>query len=725
MEKDKTKEKLIKELQEMRLENNSLKTLNIDNSKLKIAEEILLASEIRYRRLFESAKDGILILDAETGMINDANPYLIELLGYSKEQFIEKEIWKIGFFKDIIANHDKFLELQQKEYVRYDDLPLETADGRKINVEFVSNVYLSGKKNVIQCNIREITERKQMEIALRNSEILLHTIVQTIPDLFWLKDVNGVFLSCNTMFGRFFGASEAEIVGKTDHDFVNRELADSFRENDRRAIEAGKPTSNEEWVTFKDDGHSAYLDTIKTPMCDSNGKLIGVLGIGRDYTERKHAAEQLLKANIELDFQNKEKDKRAAELIEAKEKAEESDRLKSAFLANMSHEIRTPMNGILGFADLLKEPGLTGIEQQEYIKIIEKSGVRMLNIINNIVDISKIESGLMEVDIKESNINEQIEYIYNFFKPEVEAKGMQLFFKNTLPTKEAIILTDREKLYAIFTNLVKNSIKYSKNGYIEIGYEKKDKNIEFYVKDTGIGIPEDRKEAIFERFVQADISDKLAYQGAGLGLSITKAYVEMLGGKIWVENLEDSPSLGLPSESFDKTTGSIFYFTIPYNTKTLPESNGTNIILAEDESLQFNLEVSGLKILIVDDDDMSRMLISMIVKKFCKVILEAETGTKALEICRNNPDLDLIIMDVKMPEMDGYEATKQIRKFNSDVVIIIQTAFVLTGGKENAKVTGCNDYLSKPFTAATLISLINKYFNKSKIAIIDSLALNT
>jgi signal transduction histidine kinase len=239
-------------------------------------------------------------------------------------------------------------------------------------------------------------------------------------------------------------------------------------------------------------------------------------------------------------------------------KAEESDRLKSAFLANMSHEIRTPMNGILGFAELLSQPGLTGETQQNYIRIIEKSGTRMLNIINDIVNISKIEAGLMKVNWQESNINEQIEYIYTFFKPEVEGKGMQISFRNSLPSKESVISTDREKLYAILKNLVKNAIKYSKIGSIEFGYSLRRAHdnlsisleLEFFVKDTGIGIPKDRQDAIFERFIQADITDKNAYQGAGLGLSISKAYVEMLGGKIWVES--------------EPEVGSCFYFTLPY-----------------------------------------------------------------------------------------------------------------------------------------------------------------
>ena len=303
-------------------------------------------------------------------------------------------------------------------------------------------------------------------------------------------------------------------------------------------------------------------------------------------------------------------DKRKTEIAlkKALEKAKESDKLKSAFLANMSHEIRTPMNGILGFSELLKSPNLSGEKRHKYIEIIEKSGKRMLNIINDIVDISKIEAGLMKMDIKESNVNEQIEYIYTFFKPEVEAKGMQLFFKNILPAKEATIKTDREKLFAILTNLVKNAIKYTKEGSIEFGYvlkmrgesvdQSQNGELEFFVKDTGIGIPKDRQEAIFERFIQADISDEMAMQGAGLGLSITKAYVEMLGGKIWVESEEG--------------IGSTFYFTLPYNPEQ-KEKNSTKDVAVTGSSEN---HVKNLKILIAEDDENSEMLISINVSEF-------------------------------------------------------------------------------------------------------------
>jgi len=254
---------------------------------------------------------------------------------------------------------------------------------------------------------------------------------------------------------------------------------------------------------------------------------------------------------IKIFHKNLEKtvEERTRQLLQAKEKAEESDRLKSAFLANMSHEIRTPMNGILGFSELLKEPDLSSEEQQEYLSLIEKSGVRMLNIINDIVDISKIEAGLVQTNLTQLSINEVFHFISKFFANEVEQKGLVLQITNQLHDEEALITTDREKVYVILTNLVKNAIKFTAKGKIEIGCIKKNDCLEFFVCDTGIGILQHRQSAIFDRFVQSDLADKMAYQGAGLGLSIAKAYVEMLGGNIWVESAEG--------------VGSTFRFTLP------------------------------------------------------------------------------------------------------------------------------------------------------------------
>jgi signal transduction histidine kinase/ActR/RegA family two-component response regulator len=386
--------------------------------------------------------------------------------------------------------------------------------------------------------------------------------------------------------------------------------------------------------------------------------------------------------------------------ISQREKAQLTDKLKSAFLANMSHEIRTPMNGILGFAELLKQPNLTGEEQKEFIDIIEKSGVRMLNIINDIIDISKIESGLMNVDIKESNVNEQVEYIYNFFKPEADKKGITLSFSNALPSDESLIKTDPEKFYAILLNLVKNAIKYTEKGSIEFGYCKKTERqlpvLEFFVKDTGIGIPEDRQEAIFERFVQADITDKNAYQGAGLGLSISKAYIEMLGGRISVES---------------KTgRGTIFYFTLPYIFETVEKPANINVVPSDE----VKNEVRKLKMMIVEDDQASEILIIRGVKKFCREILKVNKGNSAVETCQNNPDIDLIFMDIQLPGMNGYEATKEIRKCNKDVVIIAQTAYALSGDREKSLEAGCNEYISKPINNTLLENMILEHFRENR-----------
>ncbi len=408
--------------------------------------------------------------------------------------------------------------------------------------------------------------------------------------------------------------------------------------------------------------------------------------------------EEITTQNVELEkYRNHLEqivEERTTELTMAKERAEESDRLKTAFLANMSHEIRTPMNGILGFAELLKEPLVTEQERLKYISIIDKSGERMLNTINDIIDISKIEAGLISVNATEININIQTEYIYTFFKPEADAKGIQLSFRNTLPSEEAYINTDGNKLNAILTNLVKNSIKYTDEGNIEFGYKLKtfdgSKYIEFYISDKGIGIPETRKNAIFDRFVQADIEDKKAFQGSGLGLSIAKSFVEILNGKIWLDSEEG--------------VGTTFYFTIPYLPLNMTNEDSKNTKTEESP------ENNKLKILIAEDEESAYQYLSIILKNTSKEILLAANGAEAVQISKDNPDIDLILMDIKMPILNGADATMEIRKFNKDVIIIAQTAYALFGDEEKALKSGCNAYIAKPVNKKALISMINKYF---------------
>ena len=224
--------------------------------------------------------------------------------------------------------------------------------------------------------------------------------------------------------------------------------------------------------------------------------------------------------------------------------------------------------------------------------------------------------------------------------------------------------------------------------------KKKADYLEFYVKDTGIGIPKDRQEAVFERFIQADITDKMARQGAGLGLSITKAYVEMLGGKIWVESEEG--------------IGSTFYFTLPYTIEIIGKNRNGDFKVTESKENH----VKNLKTLIAEDDEVSTLLISENVNKFSNEIITVRTGKEAVAACRKNPNIDLILMDVQMPEMNGHEATRQIRQFNNDVIIIAQTAYGLAGDREKCLEAGCNDYIKKPINKSKLESLIQKYFKQ-------------
>ncbi len=409
------------------------------------------------------------------------------------------------------------------------------------------------------------------------------------------------------------------------------------------------------------------------------------------YSENDKAILEIVSQQISISIERKRHEE---ELLKALEKAKESDRLKSAFIANMSHEIRTPMNGILGFSALLKSADLNSEKQQKYIKIIEKSGARLLTTIDDIMNISKIEAGLAKISLSEININNEIEELYAFFKLETENKGLQLLVVNSLQEDGSIVKTDKVKLHSILVNLIKNAIKYTKQGRVEFGCSKKGNQLEFYVKDTGIGIPLDRQPYVFDRFVQADIEDKAVFEGSGLGLAISKSYVDMLGGIIELESVEG--------------IGSTFSFTIPC------QAINKEIPVAKNElSNDFvELEISSLKILIVEDDVIAQLYLEELLTDVSKEILLADNGYKALDLCRENSDIDLILMDIRMPGINGYEVTKQIRQFNKEVIIIAQTAFALSGDREKALEAGCNDYISKPINKDYLVALTQKYFKK-------------
>jgi PAS domain S-box-containing protein len=383
----------------------------------------------------------------------------------------------------------------------------------------------------------EVAQTQKAEELLRQSSRRMTLILETAEEGIMGLDVKGKHTFINPMACQLLGYSTEELLGKHHHEYYHHSQKDGTPYPLKKCpiystFKTGRTHHSIE-VFWTKDGRHFPVELKCYPILEGN-TLYGAVVVFNDITERLKAEQQL---------------------IEAKNRAVKSDVLKSAFLANMSHEIRTPMNGILGFASILKYGDPTPEEQDKYVSIIEESGNRMLNIINDIIDLSKIEAGLMGVKLVESSINDQLQYIFTFFKPEASEKGINMALKNTLPANQDVILTDREKLFAILTNLVKNAIKFTLQGSIELACivsssheDGTPSELLFSVKDSGIGIPENKQKAVFDRFIQADVSHKLSSQGTGLGLSITKAYVELLGGKIWVESQVD--------------VGSTFFFTL-------------------------------------------------------------------------------------------------------------------------------------------------------------------
>jgi PAS domain S-box-containing protein len=446
-------------------------------------------------------------------------------LGYQSIEDLRKE-GVTSVYESTEDRNEILKKVQERGRLVEYEFNLIRSDGKKIHV--IANIIgifdREKKLKAIKGYIIDNTERKIAVEELRK----LSRAVEQSPASILITDLNGIIEYVNPKFCAISGYSFEELIGKKPNILKTWNTSAEEYYKLWETILSGNDWSGE-FLNKRKDESTYWEQAIITGIKDVEGNVTHFLAVKEDITQRK---------------------KFESELIAAKEKAEESDRLKSAFLANMSHEIRTPMSGILGFSELLKTPQLSPEKQQKYIEIIEKSGKRMLSTINDIMDISKIEAGLMTVSLSKFNIREKSTDIFNFFKLEAKNKGLGLSMKNNLKPEDEIIITDREKLYSIMTNLVKNAIKFTNTGSIEFGFTVKDKKLEFCIKDTGIGIPKDRQPFIFDRFIQADIEDKLVHQGSGLGLAISKSYVEMLGGTISVISEEGK--------------GSEFYFSIPY-----------------------------------------------------------------------------------------------------------------------------------------------------------------
>lgn len=376
------------------------------------------------------------------------------------------------------------------------------------------------------------------------------------------------------------------------------------------------------------------------------------------------------------------------QLIIAKEKAEESDRFKSAFLANVSHEIRSPMNGILGFSQLLRNTNLTEEKKKYYLDILNERGHHLLGVINDIIDVSKIETGQIDVHNDTLNLNDLFDQLYDSYFHVAVKKNLQFIRRNRLSGDEAIIWVDKQKLRQIFDNLIGNALKFTHQGEIEYGCFYKADIIEFYVRDTGIGIAPNEIEIIFNRFNQANKSISNQYGGTGLGLSIVKAYVEKMGGRIWVVSKEGQ--------------GSDFRFDLPYFSNMVKNKHTVNVSSVD-------LSKSQLTILVVEDDLTNAFLLEEILKTIDAKIIHAANGAQAFSIFLNQKEIDIVLLDIKLPDISGYELASRMKATHKHIPIVAQTAFALQGDKAKAIAAGCVDHIAKPIDSAELIYKIKRY----------------
>ncbi|MCF8229315.1 MAG: PAS domain S-box protein [Bacteroidales bacterium] len=642
------------------------------------AQESIIESEQKLQEAQAIGKIGSYETDLTTGYWKGSVQFC-KMFGFEPDQkYTQEEFAGIVHPEDREKVLNYFQEcLEQKKDFNYEYRTINRLTRETIYVRSVSKVFYDhdGKPLKVFGTKQNITNRILAEKDIRESEEKFRAIFNESPIGIEIYRSDGLQINANPASLEMFGISsfsEVERFNIFDGTSLSEENKSKLRNGEAIRYQATfdfeKVKSMGQYDSSKTG--TAEFDYIITPLHGSENEIAGYMLMVQDITRRKR---------IER------------ELILAKEKAEESDRLKSAFLANMSHEIRTPMNGILGFADLLKEPGLSGEDQRQYINVIEKSGERMLNIINDLINISKIEAGQVEISTSETNVNWQMSYLHDFFKPEAEKKGLQIKMICSLPDTESSIYTDGEKLYAILTNLIKNALKYTDTGSVKFGYYPKNGFMEFFVIDSGTGIPEDRQKDVFERFSRAHSFSDGTYEGAGLGLAICKAYVELLGGRIWVKSKAGK--------------GSSFYFSIPVNKNKIKEM--------EQQSKNKGISKAGnsdLVLLIAEDDQSALDYLELLMQKQSKKIFSAKSGQEVIDKLQANPDIDLILMDIKMPGMNGYDATRKIREFNQDVVIIAQTAFALEGDREKAIEAGCNDYIAKPIKRSELSEIISKYF---------------
>jgi len=629
---------------------------------------------------------------------------------FSLDIYIKPPFWKTSWFLAIITLLILFIiYIFFKLRIRY--ITLQKKNLEKLVKQRTNDLY--------ELNTR--LEERQVELELKQEEILtqrdaieeqnhqlkkLSIVASSTENAVIIFDKDGKIEWFNKAFEKIYGLTLEEYIQEHGETIFEASKHNNINEYIKHCLETHESCTYE--TQFIKGNQTKWIHTTISPITNEQGEIEKLVAIDSDISNLKYAELEISKKNEEILTQNEELElhrnhlenliqERTKELEKAKQRAEESDRLKSAFLANMSHEIRTPMNAIIGFSNLLNSTDLDHDNKEELISHIIYNSNTLLHLIDDIIDISKIEAGQLNINKRNCQINlilDELKETFNERQKSEAKEHIKLIFTPHVKDPNFTIYTDCSRVQQIYTNLIDNAFKFTDNGSIEVGYYLENKsenpNIIAYVKDTGIGLSEEYKEIIFTRFTKIEKDKKKLYRGAGLGLAICKNLANLLGGKIWVES--------------ELNKGSAFYFSMPY-VQILEKKN-----TIKKEPLQPNYNWEGKTILIAEDEHSNFIYFKMLLSKTNAKIIRANTGIKAIELFKNNKP-DIILMDIKMPEMDGLDATRIIKAENKNIPIIATTAYAMEDDEKICMEAGCDAYISKPLIESKFISTIARFIN--------------
>ena len=637
--------------------------------------EALKESEARYRRLFETAQDAILILDGHSGKVIDANPFLMALLGYSLEELIGKELWEIGLFRDIDESKAAFDRLKKDGFFRYEDLPLETKDGKRAEVEFVSNAYKVDGRDIIQCNIRDITDRKSAEKAAQEGAERFRFLAESMPQKIFTTRPNGDVDYFNQQWSAFTGLSLGDIRDWKWTRFIHPDDLTATVRQWQHSLDTGEAFELQHRFRRADGVYRWHLSRA-CPMRDAAGKIT-----------------MWISSNTDIDDQKRNED----DLSRLYEKAESLNQSKDEFLATLSHELRTPMTSILGWTALLAMGSLDEKSRMEGIATIHRSAKLQAQLIDDVLDVSRMITGKLRLTIEPVDLESVLREALAAFVPAAEAK--ELLLRMDFQPGLLFLGGDPARLQQVFWNLLSNAVKFTPaGGRIDVRLFSRNSNVVVEVQDTGLGIRPEFLPYAFDRFAQQDGGTMRHHGGMGIGLSIAKQLVELHGGTISVA----SEGEGL---------GTTFTVTIPVQA-TMPDRRPVSIDArrrAERKASRAEVpSIAGLRVLIIDDEQDSRRTIAAILEQYGATVTAASSADEGLALATAE-SFDVLLCDIAMPEQDGYELIRRIRlpaDERSQIPAVALTAYGRPAEREIALTEGFDEYLKKPVEPEDLVSLV-------------------